>query len=76
MGTDGDEWRRFGSADHLDTLSRKRSKKLGSLDKLWKNSSLGRLNETARLRSFAKYDSEESRKQGSESPYSLHEEKK
>ena len=63
-------WRRFGSADHLDTLSRKRNKKLGSLEKLWKSASLGRLNEPAGLRSFAKYDSEERLKQGNESPSS------
>ena len=66
-----DGWRRFGSADHLDTLSRKRTKKLGSLDKLWKSASLGRLNETARFRSFAKYGSQESLKQGNESSSSL-----
>lgn len=46
-----DGWRRFGSVDRLNTLSRKRPKKLGCLDKLQKSASLGRLNETGWHRS-------------------------
>ena len=46
-----DDWRRFGSVDRLHTLSRKRSKKLGCLEKLQKSASLGRLNETGWHRS-------------------------
>lgn len=45
-------WRKFGSADHLDTLSRKRTQKLGLREKLWKSASLGSLNEGRRRTSL------------------------
>jgi len=72
-----DGWRKFGSVDHLDTLCLKRVKQWGSLEKLQKSASLGRLNETGQRRSkFAKCSSGESLKQRNESFNSLNRRKK
>ena len=75
-----DGWRKFGSVDNLDTLSRRKSKR-GSLLKLRKTSSLGRLNDTARKKheseirrrsgSGEKWNSEEKLIQNNESPSAL-----
>lgn len=70
-----DGWRKFGSVDNIDALSRSKSRR-GSLEKLWKSASLGRLNVNAREKhgnrghrsgSGAKWSSEESLKQNKSS---------
>lgn len=70
-----DGWRKFGSVDNIDALSRKKSRR-GSLEKLWKSASLGRLNVNAREKqanrghrsgSGAKWSNEESLKQNKSS---------
>ena len=75
-----DGWQRFGSVDNIDTLSRRKSKR-GSLLKLRKTSSLGRLNDCVRKKhdsevrcrsgSGGKWSSEENLKQNNESSGSL-----
>ncbi|XP_068702768.1 paramyosin-like [Montipora foliosa] len=63
-----DGWKQFGSADHLDILSRKRTGEVGWHENLRKSSSLGTINETGRRRSeFARYGSEEDLKYWEES---------
>ncbi|XP_078370109.1 uncharacterized protein LOC144653865 [Oculina patagonica] len=66
-----DGWRKFGSVDNIDALSSRKTKR-GSLEKLWKSASLGRLNVNVRDKhgnqghrfgSDAKWSSEESLKQ-------------
>ena len=70
-----DGWRKFGSVDNIDSLSRRKTKR-GSLEKLWKSASLGRLNVSFREKqgnqghrsgSGAKWSGEKSLKQNKSS---------
>lgn len=80
-----DGWRKFGSVDNLDTLSRRKTKR-GSLIKLRKTASLGRLNDNVRKKhesevrrrsgSGGKWTSEENLKQNNESSGSLNRRKR
>ena len=63
-----DGWRKFGSVDNLNTLSRRKSKR-GSLLNLRKTASLGRLNDNVRK----KHESEVRRRSGSGGKWSSEE---
>ena len=78
-----DGWRKFGSVDNLDSLSRKKSKRR-SLENLRKTASLGRLNSNDRERrmvglrrcEFGKWSSDDSLKRGNELSSSLNRRKR